>query len=268
MPTLVLSPRDTANSRILKSAAERAGWVVEQLSSWRAPHHLYGQDIALYGEPLFAEVIASRLSLALIEAPNDWLVHLPMHYRKRHIEVATLARARTMSQPTFVKPADGRKSIEAKVYQSGTELPSVDLFPDTTQVFLVEPVIWEIEFRCFIREREIMTMSPYLREGELVETAEGTWEASSMEYEQARSFVEKLLADQQVSLPPALVIDVGNIRGKGWAVIEANAAWGAGIYGCNPAGILPVLARACIRRDHLTEEDAVWTLSALELEDE
>lgn len=268
MPTLVLSPRDTSDSRALRLAAEGAGWDVEQLSNWRAPQYLHGREVALYGEPLFAEVIAARLSLALIEAPFDWLVHLPISYRQRQIELTTLGEARTLSQPTFVKPADGRKSFVGRVYRSGADLPPAEMLPETTQVFLAEPVTWEIEFRCFVLERHIMTMSPYLREGELVETAEGRWEASSAEYEQARAFLETLLEDQEVPLPPALVIDVGNIREKGWAVIEANAVWGAGIYGCDPTQVLPVLARACIRRDQLTEADTVWALDALVLEDD
>ncbi|HNB74240.1 MAG TPA: hypothetical protein PLS70_24185 [Acidobacteriota bacterium] len=41
-----------------------------------------------------------------------------------------------------------------------------------------------------------------------------------------------------------MVIDVGVISGKGWAVVEANAAFGSGIYGCDPAQVLPVLAEA------------------------
>lgn len=268
MPTLILSPRDTSDARALRLAAEDAGWEVAQLGNWRAPQHLHGREVALYGEPLFAEVIAARLSLALIEAPFDWLVHLSMCYRQRQIALATLGNARTLSQPTFVKPADGRKSFVGRVYRSGADLPPAEMLPNTTQVFLADPVTWEIEFRCFVLERQIMTMSPYLREGALVETAEGRWEASPAEYEQARVFLEMLLADQEISLPPALVIDVGNIREKGWAVIEANAVWGAGIYGCDPTKVLPVLARSCVRRDQLTTEDAVWTLDALVIEDD
>ena len=46
--------------------------------------------------------------------------------------------------------------------------------------------------------------------------------------------VDRLLADPVVELPAALVIDAGVIRGVGPAVVEANEASGAGIYGCDP----------------------------------
>ena len=53
-----------------------------------------------------------------------------------------------------------------------------------------------------------------------------------------------LLADDRVSLPRATVIDVGIVEGLGWACVEQNAAWGAGIYGCNAAAVLQVLEHA------------------------
>ncbi|MBV6626222.1 MAG: ATP-grasp domain-containing protein [Rivularia sp. (in: Bacteria)] len=43
-----------------------------------------------------------------------------------------------------------------------------------------------------------------------------------------------ILSDNRVEIPSATVIDVGVIKGRGWAVVEQNAAWGAGLYGCNP----------------------------------
>jgi hypothetical protein len=46
-------------------------------------------------------------------------------------------------------------------------------------------------------------------------------------------------------LPVAVAVDVGVIRTRGWAVIECNAAFGAGIYGCDPLEILRVLRCAC-----------------------
>jgi hypothetical protein len=74
----------------------------------------------------------------------------------------------------------------------------------------------------------------------------------------ALGFAETLLADSRVPVPPALVLDVGMIHDRGWAVVEANAAWGAGIYGCEPDKVLVALARASVRRDAVSPEDAPW----------
>ncbi|MEP0802688.1 hypothetical protein NDI37_21395 [Funiculus sociatus GB2-A5] len=41
-------------------------------------------------------------------------------------------------------------------------------------------------------------------------------------------------------------MDVGVIQGRGWAVVEQNAAWGAGLYGCDPIEVLEVLRYAVV----------------------
>jgi hypothetical protein len=46
-------------------------------------------------------------------------------------------------------------------------------------------------------------------------------------------------------LPCALVIDVGLIEDRGWAVVEFNAAWCSGILSADPDRVLDVLSRAC-----------------------
>ena len=56
-------------------------------------------------------------------------------------------------------------------------------------------------------------------------------------------FCEQLLADEQVKLPPAVVLDVGLIKGMGWAVVELNTAVMSDIYDCDPVEVLKVLPR-------------------------
>ncbi len=38
--------------------------------------------------------------------------------------------------------------------------------------------------------------------------------------------------------------DVGLIKGEGWAFIEANSSWGAGLNGCEAAKVLPAILAA------------------------
>ena len=49
------------------------------------------------------------------------------------------------------------------------------------------------------------------------------------------------------SLPRACVIDVGYIEGRGWACVEQNAAWGAGLYACDAERALEVIRHASVR---------------------
>ncbi|WP_433332168.1 ATP-grasp domain-containing protein [Spirillospora sp. CA-294931] len=261
MPTLVLSPRYTSDSKALRAAAGRCGWAAERLGGWRAPAHLRGRDdLALYGEPTFAEVIAAQLGLSLIDAPQDWLPGLPERHLRRALTRTTLAEARASAgPPMFVKPADGRKGFEGRVYEAAG-LPDERFLPGSTGVLVAEPVVWDVEFRCHVLAGEIVAMSPYLREGELALTADGRWHASDEEERAAREYASTLLAE--VALPPAVVVDVGHVRGRGWAVVEANAAWGAGLYGCDPEIVLRVLARACAPR----ESDAEWIVEPVRLD--
>jgi hypothetical protein len=258
VPTLVLPPRFTPDPIAVGNAAHAAGWSVERFSSWRLPEGWRGEDVALYGEPLFAAVVANQLGLVLLEPPFDWLTTLAEKYRKRDVRFATLGEARRqLERPAFVKPADA-KCFLAGVFPSGAQLPGDDILPGTTPVLIAEPVKWEVEFRCFVLEREIVTLSPYMRHGELAQSPEGHWEDDRTEM--ARDFAQSVLSDVSVGLPPAVVMDAGIIEGRDWAVIEANAAWGSGIYGCDPAAVLRVVRRACLERGRVPSTDGRWVL--------
>jgi len=257
MPTLVLPPRFTPDTIAMSHAAVDAGWSVERLSAWRVPDWLRGQDVALYGEPLFAAVVAEHLGLMLLEPPFDWLPTLPADYRLREVRLTALHAARALREPAFVKPADD-KCFLAGVFSSGELLPAEDVLPGTTPVLIAEVVRWEVEFRCFVLEREVVALSPYLRRGELARSPDGGWDDERIE--EARAFAQRIVSDNDVEAPPAVVIDVGVIEGRGWAVIEANAAWGSGIYGCDPTAVLPVVKRACLDRRQVSAADRHWTV--------
>lgn len=257
MPTLILPPRFTNDTNLMRKAAIEVGWDVERLSGWRPPSELRYADPVLYGEPLFAAVVADTLGLSLIEPPFHWLTTLSHHWTRRRIQFTTLADARNERQRMFIKPADD-KCFPARIYESGAELPTTKILPDETPVLISDPVHWGIEFRCFVLHRQLQTLSIYLRNGDLAQRNDGTWDSSAIEYKQAQHFISDLLADDNVAIPPAAVIDIGMIVDCGWAVIESNAAWGSGVYGCDPSLVLGVIRRACLVRDYVTPSDAKW----------
>jgi hypothetical protein len=164
-----------------------------------------------------------------------------MDYKRRKISLTTLGQARRNDHDAFVKPPND-KSFPAGVYR-GAELP--EEYPEDMPVLVSEVVTWEKEFRCFILDRELRTYSLYSRFGELQRDMEF---ASNQDEDLAvESFVSALLADERVDLPRATVVDVGYITGLGWACVEQNAAWGAGIYGCSPTAVLQVIQHAATR---------------------
>jgi hypothetical protein len=235
MPTLIFAPRYTEDSQQLWQAAMRLGWSIERLHGWHVPEHLRAADEpVLYIDGLMGPMIAEQLGLTLPEPPQDWLPRLPAEYRRRDVRLTTLGMARGLL-PAFVKPPND-KSFSARVYTPG-ELP--DHIDDEVPVLVVEPVVWEREFRCFVLDRQMRTCSVYLRQGELQRAHD--FATSAEELSEIKRFADSVLRDTRVDLPYACALDVGVIAERGWAVVEINAAWGSGIYGCDAAEVLEVL---------------------------
>ena len=111
-------------------------------------------------------------------------------------------------------------------------------------VLISTPVRWRSEFRCFCLDGRVVTHSPYLRGEELAESSD--YVMTDEESANAILTAEKALSHADLGLPRAVVVDVGEIEGKGWAVVEANGAWGAGIYGCDPRLVLDVIRHCTI----------------------
>lgn len=246
MPTLVLSPRHSDDSNALWRAAIAAGWRTRRLQrigeAAELPAELAGAEVALYGETMMADAVAGALGLGLVEPPHDWLPRLPPAYRLREVSLTTLGAARRLTGPVFVKPAD-EKWFPARVYADTVDVdPLID---DALPVLVSEPVRFGLEVRAFVQGRAVATLSAYVRDGQLAKMSDGTWPMSQIEEAAARELLAWLLADPEVEAPAPMVIDVGHIAGRGWAVVEANPAWASGLCGGDPAAVLPVL-RACV----------------------
>jgi hypothetical protein len=241
----------------MSQAAARLNWRVERLSSWRVPEELCDTGVAIYGEPLFVTVVAGPLGTDVLDPSENWLPDVPGEYLRRWVRLSTLGEARQVTSPTFIKPV-ADKCFDAKVYAQGAELPPASDLDDSEHVLMSEPVVWEIEFRAFVMDRKVVTLSPYLRHGELVEQPDGSWAAEPDEVSAAEAFCKAVLSDSHLSVPPAFVLDVGIIADHGWAVIEANPAWGSGLYGCDPEEVLRVVRRACIPRGQVHAVDVQW----------
>jgi hypothetical protein len=181
--------------------------------------------------------MAEALGVQLPEPPDEWLPMLPGVYRQRQVHLTTFARAQT-ELPAFVKPPND-KSFPARVYLPDHVLPD---YPAERPVLVAEVVVWEKEFRCFVLDRSLRTASLYARYGAPQDAED--YQSTADEDHELQHFVETLLNDPQVILPRAAVIDVGVIADRGWAVVELNAAWGAGLYGCDPERVLDVVQHA------------------------
>jgi hypothetical protein len=259
MPILIVSPRHSEDSDAMLDAATHAGWHVERPDNWRIRDQWLGRDdLAFHGEALWVRVVADQLSYSLMEAPYAWLAELPTEYLQRDVQHMTLGEVQSITEPRFIKPA-GDKAFNSAVYETGSVL--LDAQPDLSRqisVLISEPVVWEVEIRCFILNREVQTLSLYNEHGELTKSDDGMWVQRPALTSEALMFASRVVTDPAIDIPPAFVMDVGIIRDRGWAVLEANPAWGSGIYGCDPLHVLPIVARACIASRRLENEDRRW----------
>lgn len=247
MPTLILPPRHTEDTVALWRAALASGWSTERLASFRAELSvgLAPSDCAIYGEPFFASTIAAKLGISLLTPPDDWLTSLPFEFLNRRVRHMSLGEARLQKLPAFIKPAD-EKCFSAAVYTSVDDLPVPGELDDSVPCLVSDPVVWESEFRCFVLDGHVVTASVYSRFGKLAQSADGDWIADDGEIAQVISLTERVAGFSGNVLPRSVVIDVGWISGAGWSIVEANAAWGSGIYGCDPGDVLRAVAAACV----------------------
>jgi len=240
-------------------AAGAAGWNTLRLDRWQAPPGLTPEEVVVYGG--FFIALAEELGITLLEPRVDWLAMLPQSLTQRHVQFLTLAEARTLARRAFYKPSDD-KCFLAKVYESGHQLPPAGELADNIPVLVSDIVKWDLEFRCYFLEGKLITLSPYLRHGDRVDTPDGEFLATDEEFSDAEAFANKLAQTPDIALPPGVVVDIGIIHNVGWAVIEANSAWAYGIYGCSASAILPILRRVCLPTATLSPQDAFWARQA------
>jgi hypothetical protein len=244
---LLLSPRVNDTGLELLTAARRRGIHARTAERWQVPESLVDVRPAhLYGGPLFADVAARELGIAPLEPADDWLATLPRELTQRQITFGTLAEARKLRRPAFVKPP-GDKLFPARVYRDGSGLPGPDGLDDDTPVLVSDVVTFQEEYRLFVLDGEVRTASRYAVEGELAQ-------ANTDGHPEVAAFAADVLAAG--GLPSAVVVDVGLLAdGGGWAVVEANAAWASGGYACDADQVLDVVLRAAGPEGELARAD-------------
>lgn len=180
--------------------------------------------VRVYGPDTFCLVLQQKLGFSLCSPDDDLLLRVPPEFISRELHRRTLGEVLAGPFPVFVKPMMP-KQFRGAVYHSvdGIREECRGLAPDTA-VFVAEPVRFVSEVRSFVLDGAVVDAAVY----------EGTADIAD-----AVSFISKLIAS--LDLPRAVVIDVGFIAERGWALIEFNGAWGAGLNGCKAAKAMPAI---------------------------
>ncbi|MEU6890412.1 ATP-grasp domain-containing protein [Streptomyces sp. NPDC046557] len=225
---IVLPPRLTVSAARLRDAAHARGLPTVQLDSFLVPAGLRAGHV--HAGPAFADAVAPRLGIGLLEAPADWAARLPDGFTGREVRLMSLREAYRLRRPAFVKSPND-KVIPALVYTDGSRLPGPDAVDPETRVLVSDVVRFTAEYRMYLLDGAVHTASRYAEDGRL---SLGPAPADAL------AFASGLPRE---TLPSAIVVDVGLADGR-WSVIEANAAWASGMYACDPQRALDVVLRA------------------------
>lgn len=256
MTLLVLSGRYSDDSQLLWRSAIEIGWDIHRALRYDVPI-LSSNPKCCYGEVLFCDIMAQKLGLGLLEPLDGWLaMHVPEAFLKRHVGFRFAKDLGSIQEPRFIKPAND-KLFKAGIYESGSAVPEVHPF---CAVLVSEIVDFEYEVRCWVLDRKVMTAALYRfvddpSEPDGVPTQHFVDEATGW----LQGMLDVLGDDRALYLPSAVVVDVGFIRGKGWAVVEANPCWASGVYeGADPMKILPLILRAAGPRSQVGWQDECY----------
>lgn len=251
-PTILLSQRFSQDSQAVWQAAVRRGWPVHRAIRFSVPDPL-PELVCAYGEVTFCDIMADRARLALLDVPDSWLALLPREFVKRDVWQCTklTVDAEKFNSRLFFKPAND-KVFQCGVYERATDL-HLKHIDDDCPILVSEVVEFNVEFRCWVLDGKVINCEYYRLVGERDENAAR---------EEAIDFAETVLAHQPEKLPSAVVLDVGIIEGRGWAVVEANQAYASGIYGDAPVDdLLNVILRAAGPQHLLLERDRPFVRS-------
>lgn len=230
--TLVISDKADVERDVVAESWTRAGGDVLRLGRFWDPPALDPSTTRVYGADSFCQVLAQKLGLSLLSPPDDLLLHLPATVTKRTLSRVLVSDIASLAYPVFVKSMIP-KLIRSRVYESADALAIEcrGLEPET-ELLGSEIVSLVAEARAWVLEGEVVSIACYEGEGSTVEAA---------------ALVREVATSTLV--PTACVIDVALTTDRGWIALEANAAWGAGLNGCDPSAAIRCIAVSTAVRD-------------------
>ncbi len=244
MTTLILEKYYSHESNHLWAASVQLGWDVVRDAAF-VPVNLEG-NLVFYGSSYRMDEVAKELGYRLISPDLDWLCHIPEEYLGRKVSAMTWGEAKESKAPGFYKPAND-KWFKAGIYDAGTKIEACsEQVAEHEIVIWSEPVKFLKEYRFFIKEREVMTGCLYAIDGKLSRTSDG-YIIDEEGYPVALAMMREICNDERVKMPESLVIDIGVLDTGEWVIVEANCSYAAGIYACEPKGVLLTLEKSSIR---------------------
>jgi hypothetical protein len=197
----LISDKPDRERDALADVFARRGGAVHRIGRFWDPSAFDPASVRVYGADSFCLVLQQKLGFALCSPADDLLLQVPPRFLQRQIASRAFGDA-LVSLPAFVKPVTP-KQFRGAVYCSPEELTAeCRRLPPDTRVFVAEPVTLTAEVRSFVLESQVLDASVY----------EG-----SIPLADAIAFTTELA--KAITLPRTVVVDVGIVAGRGWAVI-------------------------------------------------
>ena len=223
---LIPDKADTERDAIAREWESRGGTVLKLGRFW-SPPDVDRARVRLYGNDTFCLVLAQKLGLTLVSPPDDLLLTVDASLLKREVRGATLEQVASEAFPRFIKPLVP-KVFRAAVWPGPEALAEEcrGLAPDTP-VLSSDVVSLRAEARAWVLDVRVRTCAVYEGDGSVTE---------------AEAFLATVA--REAALPRTCVLDAALVEGQGWALLESNAAWGAGLNGCDAAKAVHCIAEA------------------------
>jgi hypothetical protein len=215
-------------ARALAETEEQARTVARQIAdsapdifvTWTQPQHRVDGLVL---------VIPSKADSERDAVANAWQLAGggPAELLRRTVSVERLGHAGDLAYPGFLKPVVP-KQFGARIFESFAQLQAeTNGLDDSTEILRSDIITIVAEARSFVLDGVVQACALY----------EGTGNADA-----AAKTCERVA--MALDLPRAAVLDVGLLDSGEWVFIEANAAWGAGLNGCDAHDVLACIAAA------------------------
>ncbi|WP_343669212.1 ATP-grasp domain-containing protein [Chitinophaga sp.] len=210
----------------------RGGKIKRLGKYWIKDESLINQPLAIWGNQTFAMVLAQIYNKTLVSPDDTLIAGLEPQWVKRTITLATIGFLQRTDFPLFVKP------VIPKLFAAGV-FPDYDSFKQVVaglaeaEEVLTSEIISPIqaEVRAYVLQGEIMDMALYEGKADL---------------ESGYEFLKEFLLKYKLALPATVVVDIAYNEYAGWFVLEFNAAWGAGLNGCQAEKVIDCILAATL----------------------
>lgn len=225
--SLLLPDKPDVERDAVAEAWEQGGGTVARVARFWDPPELARESVRVYGNETFCLVLQEKLDLVLTTPPDDLILSASRDLLSRTVIRESLLASATLAFPRFVKSMIP-KIIASRVYGAAAELTEFAAgLPADTELLCSDPVRFVAEARAFVLRGQVLDVALYEGDGALANASHCV-----------AAVVESM------ALPDAVVVDVGELADGTWALIEFNAAWGAGLNGCEAERIVPALVAA------------------------